>query len=90
MTATLTLFMAHTAVAAMWAELYGVHHLGAIRSFATAISVFGTALGPVTMGILVDLGLGIEQVILLFAVYALIGTCLLSMALVPSRLPQSK
>jgi MFS family permease len=82
--------IAHTAVSAMWAELYGVHHLGAIRSFATAISVFGTALGPVTTGILVDLGVGIEQVILLFAVYAFMGTCLLFMALRPSRLSQSK
>jgi len=82
--------IAHTAVSAMWAELYGVHHLGAIRSFATAISVFGTALGPVTMGILVDLGLGMEQVILLFAGYALMGTCLLFVAIRPSRLSQSK
>ena len=70
----------HTAVSAMWAELYGVHHLGAIRSFATAVSVFGTALGPVILGGLVDWGWRIEQVCLLFAAYSVFGTCMLFVA----------
>jgi MFS family permease len=67
----------HTSVSAMWAELYGVQYLGAIRSLATAISVFGTALGPVTMGGLIDLGFSIDRVCLFFAGYCLAGTCLM-------------
>jgi predicted MFS family arabinose efflux permease len=69
--------IAHTSVSAMWAEMYGVKHLGAIRSLATAVGVFGTALGPVTMGSLMDWGLHIEHVCLIFAGYSVIGTCLM-------------
>lgn len=72
--------IAHTSVSAMWAELYGVNHLGAIRSLTTAISVFGTALGPLTMGSLIDWGLDIEQVCLIFAGYCVIGSCLMNAA----------
>ena len=54
--------MAYTSISAMWAEIYGVQNLGAIRSLVAAVGVFGTALGPVTMGSLIDRGLAIEQV----------------------------
>jgi len=64
----------------LWAELYGVDHLGAIRSVVAAVGVFGTALGPVTMGSLIDWGLTIEQVCLLFAGYCVLGTCLMFIA----------
>jgi MFS family permease len=73
--------IAHTAVSAMWAELYGVTHIGAIRSLATAIGVFGTALGPVFLGALMDLGISIEAGCLLFAAYATIGSVLMAIAL---------
>ena len=75
--------IAHTSVSAMWAEMYGVKHLGAIRSLATAVGVFGTALGPVTMGSLMDWGLHIEHVCLIFAGYSVIGTCLMVAAFRP-------
>jgi MFS family permease len=69
--------IAHTSVSAMWAELYGVNHMGAIRSMVAAAGVFGTALGPVAMGSLIDQGLTIEQVCLLFAGYSVFGTGLM-------------
>jgi len=72
--------IAHTAVSAMWAELYGGHHLGAIRSMVAAAGVFGTAWGPVTMGSLIDWGLTIEQVCQLFAGYSVFGTGLMMAA----------
>jgi predicted MFS family arabinose efflux permease len=72
--------IAHTSVSAMWAEIYGVAHLGAIRSLIAAVGVFGTALGPVTMGTLIDRGLSIEQVCMLFAGYIVIGMCLMVVA----------
>lgn len=72
--------IAHTAVSAMWAEIYGVANLGAIRSLATAIGVCGSALGPVTLGGLMDLGVSIETGCLLFAAYATIGTLLMAVA----------
>ena len=72
--------IAHTSVSAMWAEIYGVAHLVAIRSLIAAVGVFGTALGPVTMGTLIDQGLSIEQVCMLFAGYIILGMCLMVIA----------
>ena len=77
--------VALTTTPALWAELYGVENLGSIRSMATALSVFGSALGPITMGGLMDLGLAIETVCLLFAAYAAIGAILIAVALRDSR-----
>ena len=73
--------VAHTAVSAMWAEIYGVAHLGAIRSLTSAISVLASALGPVSLGSLMDLGVSIEAGCLLFAGYATIGTLSMGIAL---------
>ncbi|MGK7394552.1 MAG: MFS transporter [Candidatus Cyclobacteriaceae bacterium M3_2C_046] len=35
---------------ALWAEIYGVHHFGAIKSMVTTMMVFSTAIGPVAIG----------------------------------------
>lgn len=44
------------AVSALWLELYGSTHIGAIRALTHACMVFGTALGPATFGYLLDAG----------------------------------
>ncbi len=49
---------------AIWAEIYGVAHLGGIRALATAFMVFSTALAPVTMGWWIDLGVTMESIAL--------------------------
>lgn len=77
MLAGVTVGIAHTAISALWAELYGVTHLGAIKSLAAAISVFASALGPVSMGALMDAGVAIESVCLVFAGYCFVATALL-------------
>ena len=66
---------------ALWAELYGSANLGAIRSLVTALNVFASALGPVILGGLMDRGLSIEFVCILFAGYAVVGAVLISLAL---------
>jgi len=71
----------HTVVAALWAELYGIAHIGSIRSLAAALSVFGSAFGPVTMGTMMDLGISAERVCIIFAAYCLAGTTLIWFAL---------
>lgn len=80
--------IAHTAVSAMWAEIYGVANLGAIRSVATSLSVLASALGPVTVGGLMDLGVSIERTCLLFAAYTVTGTVLMVIAF--ARSPRSR
>lgn len=72
--------MTHTAVAAMWTELYGLMHLGAIKSLSAALGVFGSALGPVIMGGLMDASLSIENVCLVFAGYTVAASVLMAVA----------
>ncbi|MHC4181499.1 MAG: MFS transporter, partial [Planctomycetota bacterium] len=45
---------------ALWPELYGTSHLGAIRSFTQAVMVFATGAAPAVMGLAVDSGQPIE------------------------------
>lgn len=65
---------------AMWAELYGVRHVGAIRALVTAVMMFSTALAPVGMGVLVDLKVSIATIALGCAVYTLAAIALLWIA----------
>ena len=74
---------AYTSASALWAELYGVVHLGAIKSMYAAIKALSSALGPIIMGGLVDLGIPIEHTCFMFAAYALAGTVMIMLALRP-------
>ncbi len=46
---------------AVWAELYGTAHLGAIRALSAALQVLATALAPATLGWLIDQGVGLDR-----------------------------
>jgi MFS family permease len=61
---------------AIWAEIYGVAHLGGIRALATAFMVFSTALAPVTMGWWIDWGVTMESIALGCIVYAALSSLL--------------
>jgi MFS family permease len=56
----LTAGSSFTLMGAVWAELYGTGHLGAIRSVVQAAMVFATAGSPVLFGLLLDRGIGFE------------------------------
>jgi len=58
-----------TVVTAMWAEVYGLGHLGAIRALGASLSVLSSALGPAAMGWLIDDGVSMEAIALTSAVY---------------------
>ena len=75
-----------TAVAALWPELYGTGHLGAIKSLVASISVFASALGPVIMGGLMDYGLSIDSICHMFAAVTLLGTACMFCAVRFTRL----
>jgi MFS family permease len=77
----LTSGIAHTAIAALWAEIYGVQHLGAVRSLVMSLSVLASALGPLTMGAMMDAGVSVEAICGLFALYCLAATGLLALGL---------
>ena len=66
-----------TAFTAIWAELYGVRHLGAIRSVVMAIMVLVSAIAPAILGWLFDAGVTVETLAVVFAVWAFAGWLLL-------------
>ena len=72
-----------TTVNALWAELYGTDHIGAIRSLAMALAVFGSALSPIVFGALFDLGVSVEALVLGCALYAALSGLLFIPALRP-------
>lgn len=76
----ITIGISHTAVAAMWAELYGVGSIGAIKSLVSALAVLASALGPLILGALRDAGVSIEGGCLYFAGYAVAASALLWIA----------
>ncbi len=70
-----------TGLTTLWAEVYGVRNLGSIKSLFTAISVFASALGPLTMGVMMDQNVSIENICIVFATYCIVSSWLLVLAL---------
>lgn len=66
-----------TLLGTLWAEIYGVRHLGAIRALVTASSVVASALSPATMGWALDAGVSIEAIALACLAYILAGMVIL-------------
>ena len=57
-----------TVSGAFWPEFFGTKHLGSVRSVATSLMVFATALGPMGSGILIDKGFGLEGQYILMSI----------------------
>lgn len=76
-----------TTVNALWAELYGTAHIGAIRSLAMAFMVFGSAVSPIIFGLFLDLGTSVEGLAVASAIYAALAGLLFIPAL---RRPDGK
>ena len=60
----------------LWAELFGVLNLGAIRSLLHAIGVFSSAISPFLFGLFIDSGLGIFFICVFSMAFIAISTCL--------------
>jgi MFS family permease len=67
---------AGTLMGALWPELYGLRHLGAIRAMAHGAMVLGTAAGPVLIGLLLDAGLSLRTLAILMMAYVFIAILL--------------
>ena len=75
-----------TLFGAVWPEIYGLKHLGAIRSLIVAASVFGSAAGPGLSGWLIDVGVSYPAQIASMGVYCLAVSLLLRRAAGMARL----
>ncbi len=71
----------HTAINSLWAELYGPTYLGGIKSIIGAFGVFASALGPVTVGVMLDQGFSFEYISIFFAICCVISTILMIVGL---------
>ncbi|MAS06419.1 MAG: MFS transporter [Ahrensia sp.] len=65
---------------AIWPELYGTRHLGAVKSLVTAIMVFVSAIGPGLSGWLIDAGVSLPSMIETMAIYAAVSAVLVAFA----------
>jgi MFS family permease len=70
---------------AIWAEIYGIAHLGAIKAMGTALMVLSTALSPPIMGLAIDAGITMEAIALTCAAYSVLAAVLVSIAFARSR-----
>ncbi len=70
-----------TGLSALWAELYGAKHLGAIKSLTNAVMVFSSALGPALVGSLLSWQVSFTVICLLLASICVLATLLLIYAL---------
>ena len=64
---------ASTVHGALWADLYGTGHVGAIRSVVAAGMVFASALSPGLIGILLDAGVSLHGQFVAMGAYCLVA-----------------
>ena len=74
-----------TGLSALWAELYGPRHLGAIKSLTNAVMVFSSALGPALVGYLLTAQIAFETICLILAGGCVFATATMVYAL---RMPK--
>ncbi len=66
--------LCYPTMSALWPELYGVEFIGSIRSLATPVALFGSALGPIIMGGLMDLDVNVDAICMVFSGYCLLAS----------------
>ncbi len=66
---------------ALWAEIYGTAHIGAIKSLVAALMVLGSALGPAITGVLIDLGVGLDTQYLFISGYFVLSSAMIWMGI---------
>ncbi|MEM6533632.1 MAG: MFS transporter [Myxococcota bacterium] len=64
---------------ALWPELYGTAHLGAIRAMVMTLMVIATAASPGLSGVLIDVGIELPVQLTIFSVYTLISALVLAL-----------
>jgi len=64
--------MSNTMNGALWAEVYGTRHIGAVRALIVAVMVFSTAIGPGVTGLLIDAGIPFPEQGLVMAAWCFV------------------
>lgn len=61
-----------TVSVAIWSEIYGTKHVGSIKALAVAFMVFGSAIGPLVTGQLIDRGYSFPAQMPAYVIYVLV------------------
>lgn len=69
---------ANTLLGALWAELYGTRHLGAVRGLATSGLVFASALSPALVGLLADAGIPVATTLIALGLYSVLAAAVMA------------
>lgn len=69
-----------TLFGALWPEVYGLAHLGAVRSLTVSAAVLATAAGPGLTGTLIDRGTSLPTQMIFFGIYCLLVVVALTLA----------
>jgi hypothetical protein len=72
----------------LWAELYGVRHLGSIKAMIASFGVFGAAGSPVLIGLALDAGTSFDLILMVGLVTTLVGAGLSSRLLAQRGSPE--
>jgi MFS family permease len=81
--------LGQTLMGTLWAEIYGVQHLGAVRGLVFGLIVVVSAIAPPIFGVLYDFDVTVEVIAFYSAGYCLFGSVLLAWLFFPGR-PASK
>ena len=68
---------ANVIISSLWAEIYGVNYLGAIKALTGSLMVFSTALATAVFGLLIDFGNSIEKISVICLVFTIISTLII-------------
>ncbi|WP_136806046.1 MFS transporter [Desulfosediminicola flagellatus] len=63
-------------IGALWVEVYGTEHLGAIRALITSLVVISTSASPILFGFLIDSGISGQSLFMWLALYVFIAVML--------------
>lgn len=77
--------MSSTLFGAVWPEVYGAEHLGAVRSVIVAAMVLATAIGPGLTGTLIDAGVPLPAQLAMMGGYCVVAMAGLTLASVQLR-----
>jgi MFS family permease len=70
-----------TVKGALWAELYGTKHLGAIKGIQSSLTVLATAITPFVFGLLLDYQIAMPSILIWLIGITLLGVLLAALAL---------
>jgi sugar phosphate permease len=72
--------MSRVVLGALWAEWYGVRHLGAIRALVAALMVIASAASPVLFGWMIDHGITIDAILMMSTAYLVVSIAMIVIA----------